>query len=82
MDEQTMQRLRLGADSFIAIGGVERTKIYDLYGNGWDAVEDPGAVGREFRKMVEAGEIPGLRALDRREWLNQKNHVEYVRTVL
>jgi hypothetical protein len=78
MDELTLQRLRLGADRFIAAGGTERAKIQDLYGNGWDAVEDPGAVGREFRKMVVAGEIPGLRALDRKEWLNQRNHVEYV----
>ena len=82
MDDQTMQRLRIGAERFIAADGPMRITIQDLYGNGWNAVEDPGAVGREFRKMVETGSFPGLRALDRREWLNQKNHVEYVRVML
>lgn len=42
-------------------------------------LDDPAQIGRDFRTLVNAGNIPGLRSLPRNEWLNQRNHVEYVR---
>lgn len=79
MDEQTRERLRLGAERFVAADGPERVTIQDLYGDGWSIVENPGIVGKEFCKMVKAGKIPGLQALEKRDWLNQRNHAEYMR---
>jgi uncharacterized protein (DUF2267 family) len=72
-------RLRGNAAQFIAAEGPERIIIRELYGDGWDQLEDPAQIGREFRALVESGQIEGLRSLPRREWNNQRNHVEYVR---
>ena len=72
-------RLRANAAQFIASDGPERITIQALYGAEWDQLEDPAQIGREFRALVESGQIEGLRSLPRREWNNQRNHVEYVR---
>jgi hypothetical protein len=72
-------RLRANASQFIAAKGPERITVQALYGDGWDQLEDPAQIGREFRALVESGQIEGLRSLPRREWNNQRNHVEYVR---
>lgn len=72
-------RLRANATQFIAADGPKRITIQALYGTKWDQLEDPAQIGREFRALVESGQIEGLRSLPRCEWKNQRNHVEYVR---
>ena len=80
MDDNIRMKLREAAEAFVTADQPERATLAELYGEGWgDEVDNPRGVGREFRQMVNGGEIVGLRALHRNEWENQNNHVEYVR---
>ncbi|MBM3603249.1 MAG: hypothetical protein FJX25_00495 [Alphaproteobacteria bacterium] len=80
MNDDIAERLQRGAERFVAAREPHRATIRDLYGEGWDAVADPADVGRTFRKMVAAGQVPGLRLVKQNKWLNQRSHVEYVRS--
>ena len=73
------RRLRANAAQFVEAEYPERITIQALFGDGWDQLDDPARIGTEFRALVDGGHVEGLRSLPRREWINQRNHVEYVR---
>lgn len=79
MLEEIEKRLRTNAAQFIEAMEPERITIQAIYGKGWDELDNPAQIGTDFRALVDGGHIRGLRSLPRREWNNQRNHVEYVR---
>jgi hypothetical protein len=79
LQQEVEERLKENARRFIEAEEPERITVQLLYGEGWDHLHDVAQIGREFRVLVNAGDIPGLRSLPRNEWRNQRNHVEYAR---
>ena len=79
LQQEVEERLKENARRFIEAEEPERITVQLLYGEGWDHLHDVAQIGRKFRVLVNAGDIPGLRSLPRNEWRNQRNHVEYAR---